>query len=219
MKATGIVRRIDDLGRIVVPKEIRRTLRIREGDPLEIFTDREGEIILKKYSPIGELSQFAGEYAESLAQTTGHLVLITDCDHVVTASGAGKKEYEQEIRRHLEAKGVQLIILAGYMRFIGEELLTHYPRRIINIHPAYLPAFPGAHGIRDAYEAKVPETGVTVHYVDEGIDTGDIIAQRKLAIDPAWSLETLETHVHALEYELFPQVVKQLCEEIEEGKS
>ena len=132
---------------------------------------------------------------------------------------AGKKEYEQEIRRHLEEKGVQLIILARYMRFIGEEQLTHYPRRIINLHPAYLPAFPGAHGIRDAYEAKVPYTGVTVHYVDEGIDTGDIIAQKKLAIDPAWSLETLETHVHALEYELFPQVVKQICEEIEEGKS
>lgn len=99
----GIVRRIDDLGRIVVPKEIRRTLRIREGDPLEIFTDREGEIILKKYSPIGELSQFAGEYAESLAQTTGHLVLITDCDHVVTASGTGKKEYEgKPISKQLE---------------------------------------------------------------------------------------------------------------------
>jgi AbrB family transcriptional regulator, stage V sporulation protein T len=93
----------DDLGRIVVPKEIRRTLRIREGDPLEIFTDREGEIILKKYSPIGELSQFAGEYAESLAQTTGHLVLITDCDHVVTASGTGKKEYEgKPISKQLE---------------------------------------------------------------------------------------------------------------------
>ena len=74
MKATGIVRRIDDLGRVVVPKEIRRTLRIREGDPLEIFTDRQGEIILKKYSPIGELGQFAGQYAESLAQTTGQLV-------------------------------------------------------------------------------------------------------------------------------------------------
>lgn len=94
MKATGIVRRIDDLGRIVVPKEIRRTLRIREGDPLEIFTDREGEIILKKYSPIGELGQFAGEYSESLAQTTGHLVLITDCDHVVAASGNGKRDFE-----------------------------------------------------------------------------------------------------------------------------
>lgn len=103
MRATGIVRRIDDLGRIVVPKEIRRTLRIREGDPLEIFTDREGEIILKKYSPIGELSQFATEYSESLAQTTGHLVIITDCDHVIAASGAGKKEFEgKPISRQLE---------------------------------------------------------------------------------------------------------------------
>ena len=103
MKATGIVRRIDDLGRIVVPKEIRRTLRIREGDPLEIFTDREGEIILKKYSPIGELSQFAGEYAESLSQTTGYLVIITDCDHVVAVSGAGRREFESKpISKQLE---------------------------------------------------------------------------------------------------------------------
>ena len=92
MKATGIVRRIDDLGRVVVPKEIRRTLRIREGDPLEIFTDREGEIILKKYSPIGELSAFAGQYAESLAQTAGCLACICDMDQVVAASGAGKKD-------------------------------------------------------------------------------------------------------------------------------
>lgn len=103
MKATGIVRRIDDLGRVVVPKEIRRTLRIREGDPLEIFTDREGEIILKKYSPIGELSQFAGQYAESLAQTTGHLVCITDRDHVVAAAGSGKKDYDgKPISKQLE---------------------------------------------------------------------------------------------------------------------
>lgn len=103
MKATGIVRRIDDLGRVVVPKEIRRTLRIREGNPLEIFTDREGEIILKKYSPIGELSQFAGQYAESLAQSTGHLVCITDRDHVIAAAGNGKKEFEgKPISRQLE---------------------------------------------------------------------------------------------------------------------
>ncbi|MCI5621976.1 MAG: stage V sporulation protein T [Lachnospiraceae bacterium] len=103
MKATGIVRRIDDLGRVVVPKEIRRTLRIREGDPLEIFTDREGEIILKKYSPIGELSQFAGQYAESLAQTTGHLVCITDRDHVVAAAGSGKKDFDgKPISKQLE---------------------------------------------------------------------------------------------------------------------
>ncbi len=92
MKATGIVRRIDDLGRVVIPKEIRRTLRIREGDPLEIFTDREGEIILKKYSPIGELSQFAKQYADSLSQTTGHIVCIADRDTLIAAAGALKKD-------------------------------------------------------------------------------------------------------------------------------
>lgn len=92
MKATGIVRRIDDLGRVVVPKEIRRTLRIREGDPLEIFTDREGEIILKKYSPIGELGIFARQYADSLSQTTGHTVCITDRDQIIAVSGAPKKD-------------------------------------------------------------------------------------------------------------------------------
>lgn len=92
MKATGIVRRIDDLGRVVVPKEIRRTLRIREGDPLEIFTDREGEIILKKYSPIGELGQFAKQYSEALAQTTGHIIAITDKDMIIAVSGPAKKD-------------------------------------------------------------------------------------------------------------------------------
>ena len=92
MKATGIVRRIDDLGRVVIPKEIRRTLRIKEGTPLEIFTDKEGEVILKKYSPIGELSVFAKEYAESLAQTTGMIACITDHDQVVAASGQDSRE-------------------------------------------------------------------------------------------------------------------------------
>ncbi|MDO4522533.1 MAG: stage V sporulation protein T [Eubacteriales bacterium] len=93
MKATGIVRRIDDLGRVVIPKEIRKTLRIREADPLEIFTDREGEIILKKYSPIGELGNFAKEYAESLAQTTGHGICITDKDQIIATAGGVKREY------------------------------------------------------------------------------------------------------------------------------
>ena len=94
MKATGIVRRIDDLGRIVIPKEIRRTMRIREGDPMEIFTCREGELLLKKYSPVGELSEFAGALAESMAQTLGALVCVTDRDYVIAAAGAGKKEFE-----------------------------------------------------------------------------------------------------------------------------
>lgn len=93
MKATGIVRRIDDLGRVVIPKEIRRTMRIREGDPLEIFTDRDGEVILKKYSPIGELGNFATQYAETLAKTSGHIICITDKDSVIAVSGAPKKEF------------------------------------------------------------------------------------------------------------------------------
>ena len=96
MKATGVVRRIDDLGRIVIPKEIRKTLRIKEGEPLEIFTDKDGEIILKKYSPIGELSEFAINYAETLAKTTGHIACITDKDTVIAVSGAPKKEFLQQ---------------------------------------------------------------------------------------------------------------------------
>lgn len=92
MKATGIVRRIDDLGRVVIPKEIRRTLRIREGDPLEIFVDRDGEVILKKYSPIGELGDFAKEYAESLFESVGHTTVISDRDTVIAVAGASKKE-------------------------------------------------------------------------------------------------------------------------------
>ena len=93
----------DDLGRVVIPKEIRRTLRIREGDPLEIFTDRQGEVILKKYSPIGELSAFAKEYAESLAATLGCTVCITDQDQIVAAAGYGKRELQDKsISKQLE---------------------------------------------------------------------------------------------------------------------
>ena len=100
MKATGIVRRIDDLGRVVIPKEIRRTLRLREGTPLEIFTDREGEIILKKYSPMVELTAFAGQYADAMAQSTGMMVCITDRDQVVAAAGGARKELLQKPISH-----------------------------------------------------------------------------------------------------------------------
>ncbi len=93
MKATGIVRRIDDLGRVVIPKEIRRTMRIREGDPLEIYTDREGEVIFKKYSPIGELGGFASQYAETLHKTCAMAVVICDRDAIIAAAGLPKREY------------------------------------------------------------------------------------------------------------------------------
>ena len=103
MKATGIVRRIDDLGRVVIPKEIRRTLHIKESDPLEIFTDRDGAVIFKKYSPMGELSDFAGQICHALNKTTGQLVAICDRDAVVTAAGAGCKTItEKPISKELE---------------------------------------------------------------------------------------------------------------------
>ena len=103
MKATGIVRRIDDLGRVVIPKEIRRTMRIREGDPLEIFTSAGGEVIFKKYSPIGELSAFASEYAESLALATELSVIICDRDHCIAAAGISKREtIEKAVTPELE---------------------------------------------------------------------------------------------------------------------
>lgn len=104
MKATGIVRRIDDLGRIVIPKEIRRTLRIRESDPIEIFTGREGEIILKKYSPIGEMHTFAKQYAESLCQVSGHIAVIVDRDQVIAVSGGMKTLLGKELSADLEGK-------------------------------------------------------------------------------------------------------------------
>lgn len=118
MKATGIVRRIDDLGRVVIPKEIRRTLRIREGDPLEIFVDREGEVILKKYSPIGELGDFAKEYADSLYESTGHIALIADRDMVIAVAGAAKKEFldkpiSKAVEKAIEDRKVVLIPKPG----------------------------------------------------------------------------------------------------------
>ena len=103
MKATGIVRRIDDLGRVVIPKEIRRTMRIREGDPLEIFTSNEGDVIFKKYSPIGELANFAAQYAEVLVKGTNLPVIVCDRDGCVAASGISKREVlERRISAELE---------------------------------------------------------------------------------------------------------------------
>lgn len=123
MKATGIVRRIDDLGRVVIPKEIRRTLRIREGDPLEIFVDRDGEVILKKYSPIQELGEFSQHYAEAMFDTTKHFILISDRDVFIAASGPVKKDFlnknisnmietiidARQIKRESEQTEVELI--------------------------------------------------------------------------------------------------------------
>jgi len=92
MKATGIVRRVDDLGRIVIPKEIRRTLKIREGDPLEIYTEKDGGVIFRKYSPMGDLQDFAAQICESIGSNTGHIAAVADRDAIIALSGAPKRE-------------------------------------------------------------------------------------------------------------------------------
>jgi AbrB family transcriptional regulator, stage V sporulation protein T len=129
VKATGIVRRIDDLGRVVIPKEIRRTMRIREGDPLEIFVDRDGEVILKKYSPIGELGDFATEYADSLHDAVPHIVLIADRDQIIAVTGATKKEFLNKqvstaVEDVMESRRSATFERTGESRYIRQPLLS-----------------------------------------------------------------------------------------------
>lgn len=127
---------------------------------------------------------------------------------------ASRKQWEEEILNFLQVNQVDFIVLAGFMRIIGEDILNYYPQRIINIHPSLLPAFPGRTSIADAYKAKVSETGVTIHYVDAGIDTGEIITQESLAIQPNWTLEDLEEEIHAIEHRLYPITIQETLNKI-----
>ena len=133
MKATGIVRRIDDLGRVVIPKEIRRTMRIREGDPLEIYTDREGEVIFKKYSPIGELAAFAAQYAETLHKTCSLSVVICDRDAVIACAGLSRKDYtdkslSEELEQIIESRSLYVHRVGSDPVPVLAEGGTHYVR-------------------------------------------------------------------------------------------
>jgi phosphoribosylglycinamide formyltransferase-1 len=125
-----------------------------------------------------------------------------------------KKQFEQEIVQKLQEENVDLIVLAGYMRLIGETLLSEYKNRIINIHPSYLPHFKGKDAIGQALIHRPEYTGVTVHYVDEGMDTGSIIEQVKIDLLENETRETLEQRVHKLEHMLYPKVIKKVLEEL-----
>ena len=139
MRATGIVRRIDELGRVVIPKEIRRTLRIREGDPLEIFTDHDGEVVLKKYSPIGEIASIARDYTDSLHRTLGHVALISDRDAIVSSSGAAKREYVEkplspEADQLLQSRQQAVLNLSAGARLLpvtGDDRADTYSAQVI----------------------------------------------------------------------------------------
>lgn len=133
---------------------------------------------------------------------------------VISPSAVERREdWEALILTFVEAYQVDWIILAGFMRIVGKHLLEAYPNRIINLHPSLLPAFPGKQGILDAFRAKVDQTGVTIHLVDEGIDTGTILGQESIKVDPTWDLKKLEEEIHAIEHRLFPQVIQQTIHE------
>lgn len=121
-----------------------------------------------------------------------------------------KMEFEEKIIEVLKEFKVEYIVLAGYMRIITPTLLDKYFNKIINIHPAYLPEFPGKDGIGDAYKAGVNKTGVTIHYVDSGVDTGEIIYQERLKIDSQWGLEDLKNKIHEIEHRIYPMVLTKL---------
>jgi phosphoribosylglycinamide formyltransferase-1 len=123
-----------------------------------------------------------------------------------------KVAYEEECLTQLKKHQVELILLAGYMRIVGNTLLEAYPNKIINIHPSLLPDFPGINSIERAFNSGAKKTGVTVHYVDSGIDTGPIIAQRTVDIDDGDTLDSLEEKIHKVEHELYVEVLKDICD-------
>ena len=121
---------------------------------------------------------------------------------------ADRAERDLVLATWLEEHGVELVVLAGYLHLLTAPFLDRFPGRVVNVHPSLLPAFPGAHAIADALSAGVATTGVTVHYVDEGLDTGEVIRQEAVAIEPR---ATLEARIHAVEHRLLPEVVTELC--------
>ncbi len=152
-----------------------------------VFSDHRDAFVLKRAETLGVLA-----YAFELKEF------------------ADKQAYEKALIDLLDKHQIDLVVLAGYMKIVGPTLLAKYEGRIINIHPAYLPEFPGAHGIEDAWEADVPESGVTVHWVDSGVDTGQIIKQVRVPRLADDHLEQFEERIHAAEYQLYPTVLEEL---------
>ncbi|NPV60176.1 MAG: phosphoribosylglycinamide formyltransferase [Actinobacteria bacterium] len=123
-----------------------------------------------------------------------------------------RSSYDRELIRMLAERGVDLVVLAGYMKLVGPEFVSAFRERIMNIHPALLPSFPGTSGVADALAYGVKVTGVTVHFVDEGLDTGPIILQEAVPVLPGDDEETLHQRIHEVEYRLYPEAIRAFCE-------
>ncbi len=180
------------------------------GSNLQAIVDAVRSGILKADLKIVVCDQ-PGAYCLERAEKAGIPCLVFD-----PRDYSGKDDYETMIKEKLEQLGVEFLVLAGYMRIIGPVLLERYPQRIVNIHPSLLPLFPGVDGMGQALAAGVKETGVTIHYVDEGVDTGPIIAQAKVAVGEDETKETLAAKIHALEHRLYPRILQQILNDKEE---
>jgi phosphoribosylglycinamide formyltransferase-1 len=148
-------------------------------------------------------SNRTGVAALQRAEAAGIPARVFELDHYLDRDAR-----DRELADWLQLRGVDLVVLAGYMHLLTPAFLERFPERIVNVHPSLLPAFPGARAIDDALTAGVDTTGVTVHYVDEGLDTGTVIRQEPVAIEPR---ETLADRIHAVEHRLLPEVVRELC--------
>ena len=161
---------------------------IAEQFPVEfVFSDHRDAYVLERAEKLG---------------VTAHAFELKEFD--------SKVDYEKTIVDLLEKYDIDLVCLAGYMKIVGTTLLKAYEGRIINIHPAYLPEFPGAHGIDDAWEARVDQSGVTIHWVDSGVDTGTVIKQVRVPRLAGDTIESFEARIHENEYKLYPEVLESL---------
>ena len=166
--------------------------------------------------------------ADGSLDATIELVISSraDANGLMRAEAAGiqtltieKNLYDEEftadrvIAAELRYRGVDYVVMAGYMRMVHAPILEAFPNRVVNLHPALLPSFKGAHGIQDAYDYGVKVTGITVHFADDKYDCGPIIAQRAIAIEEGWSVDELEEHIHEMEHELLPEVIQLLAED------
>jgi phosphoribosylglycinamide formyltransferase 1 len=146
-------------------------------------------------------------YALERAKALGVESVVIERKHY-----GSKKDFEQAMTDELKRRGVDAVLLAGFMRILGPDFVGQWRWRILNIHPSLLPEFPGAQAICDAFHAKVEETGVTVHFVDEGVDSGPVIIRRKVMVNPGESLEELEARVHQVEYDIYPEAIRLFME-------
>jgi len=147
-----------------------------------------------------------GVPALARAEAVGIPTAVFDAD-----AFASRDDRDEALALWLRERGVELAVLAGYMHLLRPAFLERFPERVINVHPALLPEFPGTHAIEDALAAGVQETGATVHYVDEGVDTGPVIVQERVAVQEGDTVDTLRARIQAVEHELLPKVVRELC--------